>query len=160
MVTEERRETERRETRHHDEARRAPATPDAGAAGRPAGPDRRALRVMIVEDDRPTRAAMRRILAFAGHDVRAVETMADGLAGLSWPPDCVILDLMLPDGSGLAVLRRVRDEGLPTRVALCTAADNPAVLAEAAGLRPDRTIIKPCNVDALLVWLRSLLAEE
>src|SRR4051794_33861317 len=89
--------------------------PDGGHHAKSAGPaaaeGRRALRVLLVEDDRSTRAALRRILAYAGHDVRAVETLAEGLTELAWPPDCVVLDLMLPDGCGLTVLRRVRDAG-------------------------------------------------
>jgi two-component system OmpR family response regulator len=143
MITDEQREI--RDIDAPDE-RNAPDTAERNPAR---------LRVLIVEDDRATRSAMRRIVTFAGHDVRAVETLAEGLGLLAWPPDCVILDLMLPDGCGLALLRRVRDEGLPVGVAVCTASNNPAVLAEAARLRPERTILKPCNVDDLLAWLRS-----
>jgi CheY-like chemotaxis protein len=40
-------------------------------------------------------------------------------------PDCLILDLKLPDGDGAAVLRKVLDAGLKTHVTVCTGDTDP-----------------------------------
>jgi two-component system response regulator RegA len=59
-----------------------------------------ARRLLIVDDHEPTRSALRTLFALKGWDVRVAGTLADGLGLLSPPPDCVLLDLMLPDGNG------------------------------------------------------------
>jgi len=70
-------------------------------------------RTMVVEDDRASRTALCSILARMGHQVSACETLAQVLDVLEdMRPDIVLRDLMLPDGSGLEVLRRIRRDGL------------------------------------------------
>jgi two-component system KDP operon response regulator KdpE len=73
-------------------------------------------RLLIVEDHHDIRAALRRLLVHRGWQVLEAASIAEGLALLDPPPDCIILDLMLPDGDGETVLRKVRAEGLPIRV--------------------------------------------
>jgi DNA-binding response OmpR family regulator len=90
--------------------------------------------------------ALRKIFTRKGWDVISAMTVAGGLALLDPPPDCVILDLMLPDGSGEAVLRRVRDEKLKTRVAVCTGMEDPARLARVAGMGPETLLRKPISL--------------
>jgi len=68
------------------------------------------------------------------------------LALLDTPPDYLILDLLLPDQGGEVILRRVRDAGLKTRVAVTTAADAPNYLSEVNSLKPEALFQKPVNV--------------
>src|SRR4051794_10128815 len=58
-------------------------------------------------------------------------------------PWCLILDLMLPDGDGMAVLEGVRAKSLKTRVAVCTGTVNLIRLKAAAELRPDVMLPRP-----------------
>jgi DNA-binding response OmpR family regulator len=90
--------------------------------------------------------ALRRIFTRKGWDVISAMTVAGGLALLDPPPDCVILDLMLPDGGGEAILRRVRDEKSRTKVAVCTGMIDPARLAVVAGLGPEVLMRKPISL--------------
>ncbi len=107
-------------------------------------------RVLIVEDHAPTRGSLKRIFAGKGWDARTAATMAGGLAGLDPPPDCVVLDLMLPDGQGEAILRKIRADGLPTRVvAVTTAVSDLDRLAEVARLRPEALLTKPIDPEVL-----------
>ena len=55
-----------------------------------------------------------------GWEVHSAMTVSGGLALLDLRPDAVILDLMLPDGDGMEVLRKVRAEKLETKVAVTT----------------------------------------
>src|SRR5215207_4864355 len=77
--------------------------------------------LLIVEDDGLTRYALARILGQHGWKVEAVSTVAEGLGRLDAAPACIVVDLMLPDGSGEDVLRRVREAGLGSRVVVVTA---------------------------------------
>jgi len=116
------------------------------------GSVRAGVRTLIVEDDRVSREALTRILRIKGYDVRGVETMQDGMAALVDKPACVILDLMLPDGMGTEILKRIRAEGLAIRVALLTGADRPLV-EEARQFKPDEVFAKPVDLARLLGWL-------
>src|SRR5688572_4229205 len=90
------------------------ASPTPGATGaasnsssRHAGPPS----VLVVEDDRTARRAIASILRLQGFAVSEAGTLADAMressAGL---PAWILLDLMLPDGNGTELLRRLRRE--------------------------------------------------
>jgi serine phosphatase RsbU (regulator of sigma subunit) len=129
------------------EPARSPAAPLAGVwpatsapgdrFGRFTGPGTEPLRILLVEDDAGDAFLVGELLAEAGTpaDLRVVESLAEALPRLS-EVDCVLLDLGLPDASGLEGLRQLlRAE---SRVAVCVLtglADEPlgiAALAEGA----------------------------
>lgn len=67
-------------------------------------------RILLVEDDHETATAVRAALEEGGNDVRVASDGRKALAELAaWPPDMVILDLLLPAMSGHALLRYLRD---------------------------------------------------
>jgi DNA-binding response OmpR family regulator len=115
-------------------------------------PPSRKCRVLIVEDDALTHTTLRRVLERAGHEVEAVGTVETALARLH-DAQCVVLDLRLPDGSGMEVLRRVRDRGLNARVAVHTGCADGALIRRVKELKPDALFIKPFNPDDILAWL-------
>jgi CheY-like chemotaxis protein len=122
----------------------APAAPAAGSG--------RGCRVLVVEDDAITNTSLRRVLECAGHEVDAVGTVEAALRALPGA-ECVVLDLQLPDACGTEVLRRVRGQGLPARVAVHTGCAQPRLLAEVRSLQPDAVFVKPFPPDDLLAWL-------
>src|SRR5690242_2597654 len=94
-------------------------------------------RVLIVEDNQVARRALSALVRQLGWQVTAAATLREAMARLDERPDCVLLDLMLPDGSGADVLRRVRAEQLPVRVAVTTGTSDEHILNEVEHLRPD-----------------------
>lgn len=102
--------------------------------------------LLVIEDDPSTRNALRKCFRLKGWDVRVATTIAEGLAQLDPPPDCVILDLMLPDGEGEIILRKIRGDRLPIRVAICTGVHDPGRFGALAGLGPDALLRKPVEV--------------
>ena len=114
--------------------------------------------VLVVDDEPAVRSSLERALRLSGYVVR---TAADGLAALEQvrvsEPDVVVLDRMLPSLDGLAVARRLRDEGRTVPVLLLTARD--AVEDRVAGLDAgaDDYLVKPFALDELLARLRALL---
>ena len=112
--------------------------------------------MLVVEDDADSRDAVVLLCRRTGHACCSASCRAEALAALiSRPPDAIVLDLMLPDGSGVELLRVVRAHHFPIRVAVTTAASNPVLLAEARRLKPDALFQKPVDFDALRAWLNA-----
>jgi DNA-binding response OmpR family regulator len=111
------------------------------------------MSVLIVEDDLSTCDLMTRFLSRHGHTVVCANTLAEGLRLLDGHPCGVVLDLALPDGSGLSLLRHVRDAHLPIPVAVVTGAAG-AALSDAALMRPSALFTKPVDIGELLSWVR------
>lgn len=115
--------------------------------------DRR--RTLVVEDDNSTCTALALIVSHLGHEVDSARTLKEAFAKLGWNPSFVILDLMLPDGNGIELLRRIKAEDLPIRVAITTGMDEPTFLAEVAALGPQVFLRKPIDLRLLERWLGS-----
>ena len=113
--------------------------------------------VLLVEDDGPTRHAVRQGLAAHGLDVVDAEDVASALR--AWEarrPDLVVLDLGLPDGDGLSVLQRVRAEAAtPVLILTARGAERDKVAALDAGA--DDHVTKPFGMAELLARVRALL---
>jgi DNA-binding response OmpR family regulator len=77
-------------------------------------------------------------------------TLAAGSALLDQSPDCVILDLMLPDGEGEAILRTIRAERRPIRVVVASAVSDENRLEAVEQLEPDAILTKPIRMGELL----------
>lgn len=106
-------------------------------------------RMLLIEDHRATRHTIRRLLTRRGWDVLEAGTIAEAVDQLEYnrPPDCVLLDLELPDGDGEAILRKVRMGHYPTRVVVNTGIDDSARLAEVSYMRPDAVLQKPLALE-------------
>jgi CheY-like chemotaxis protein len=107
-------------------------------------------RILLVEDDPFTVRRLRRLLLMRGVcSVLHATTVAQALELLEPPPDWVILDMHLPDGTGLAVLEAIRKAGLPTRVIVSSATKDAVLVAAFAAHEPDFIIPKPLNAASL-----------
>ena len=117
--------------------------------------------VLIVEDHEHTRQLLSKVFAKHGWQVRGAGSVADGLAALAPRPNCLIVDLNLPDGDGTDLLRKARsDLGPNTIVVVITALSDPARLAQAAALRPDLMIQKPFDWEILWRYCQSEVARN
>jgi DNA-binding response OmpR family regulator len=112
--------------------------------------------VLLVEDDLVSASALTAILSRRGFHVLHATTVAVGLELLAEQPDTVILDLMLPDGDGAALLQHVRAAGLRVRVVVTTAVHDVARLAAVRALGPDLLMQKPIDLADLLTVLKPL----
>ncbi len=94
-------------------------------------------RLLLVEDDHASRTALQYLLKRGGWNVQAVVTVAEAIRAVSdSPPQAIVLDLMLPDGDGLDVLRAVRSAKLNACVVLITGVNDPEWLLRAKNLIP------------------------
>ena len=116
------------------------------------------MRVLVVDDDRALRDALRRALTLGGYDVVAAEGGREGLERVrSSRPDVVVLDLLMPDVDGIEVCHRLRAEGDRTPILMLTARD--AVDDRIAGLDAgaDDYLVKPFDVEELKARVRALI---
>lgn len=112
--------------------------------------------LLLVEDDAASARALAMILRRCGWQVDVVDTVAAAIAHLqSHTPAAVLLDLMLPDGSGTAVLRWMVDQGRKIPVTITTASSDPVPLNEAHALGVRAIVRKPIDVAELLKLLPS-----
>jgi two-component system response regulator MprA len=116
------------------------------------------MRILIVDDEPAVRDALELALSCDGYDVDAAVNGREALALVeSSSPDAVVLDVLMPQLSGLEVCRRLRQGGDRTPVLMLTARD--AVSDRVAGLDAgaDDYLVKPFALDELLARLRALL---
>jgi DNA-binding response OmpR family regulator len=106
--------------------------------------------MLVVEDERVARDALQALFALNGYEVAVAATVAEGLKLLDPPPECMILDLDLPDGPGEGILRMIREANLPTRVMITTGCGDLARLNAVASFKPEALLQKPVHVEELL----------
>ncbi|MEQ4573948.1 MAG: response regulator transcription factor [Gammaproteobacteria bacterium] len=113
--------------------------------------------VLLVEDDRMLGDAVAAALARDGWQVdRAGDAAAAQLALVDHAYDAVLLDLGLPRGSGLDVLRALRQRYDTTPVLIVTARDRLSDRVSGLDAGADDYLVKPFQSDELLAWLRAL----
>jgi two-component system, OmpR family, KDP operon response regulator KdpE len=112
-------------------------------------------RVLIVEDERPLLRALAMNLTARGYAVTEAETGNKALTALAdRQHDAVVLDLGLPDMSGLDVIRAVR-EYASTPIIVLSARSGSSDKVAALDLGADDYVTKPFSVDELLARLRA-----
>ncbi len=116
------------------------------------------INVLVVDDESVLADMVSMALRYEGWNI---STAGDGASAIatarSQRPDVVVLDVMLPDMSGLDVLRKLREENPQLPVLLLTAKD--AVEDRIAGLTAggDDYVTKPFSIEEVVLRLRALL---
>jgi two-component system, NtrC family, response regulator AtoC len=116
-------------------------------------------RILVVDDDRPGRELLARILASEGHQVTALADGGEAIAFLDRgdPPDLVVSDIRMAEVDGLQVIDAYRRRAPDTPVILVTAFGNVDGALEAIQRGAADYISKPYDVDAIkVVVARSL----
>lgn len=115
------------------------------------------MRILVVEDDPVLSNGLRAGLGMFGGTLDVVESCADGRAALASSEfDALVLDLMLPDGSGLELLADMRAAGDCTPVLLLTALDDIADRIKGLDAGADDYLGKPFDLDELGARLRAI----
>jgi two-component system, OmpR family, KDP operon response regulator KdpE len=114
-------------------------------------------RILVVDDERQILRALRTSLGASGYTVDVAETAEQALTTAAVrPPDAVILDLVLPDGTGIDVCRELRRwTDAPILVLSAVGEEQEKVAALDAGA--DDFVTKPFGIDELLARLRAAL---
>jgi two-component system, OmpR family, response regulator len=115
-------------------------------------------RLLVVEDDAAIADLLSDALTFAGFEVRTAATAGDALREVAAsPPDLIVLDIMLPDGDGFDVLRRIRGQSSMLPVLFLSARDEVADRVAGLTLGAADYVVKPFSVDEVLARIRAVL---
>ena len=116
------------------------------------------MRLLIIEDDATLRETLARQLGDAGF---AVEQAADGKEGLyfaqEYPVDLAIIDLGLPEISGLDIIRQVRADGKTYPILILTARDRWEDKVDGLSAGADDYVVKPFHFEELSARVNALL---
>ena len=116
------------------------------------------MRVLIVDDDRSLRDALRRTLTLGGYDTETAEGGQEALTkAATQAPDAMVLDVGLPDIDGLEVCRRLRAGGNRLPVLMLTARDAVADRIDGLDAGADDYLVKPFDVGELKARVRALM---
>lgn len=118
-------------------------------------------KILIVEDEPDIVRGLRDALEFEGFEVQARGTGAEGLeAAATWTPDCVLLDLMLPDNNGYRICEtlRTRDPVVPIIILTAKAQEADKIRGLEAGA--DDYVTKPFSVAELIARINAIFRRQ
>jgi two-component system response regulator MprA len=116
------------------------------------------MRILVVEDDRAVREAVRRALTLGGYEVQTAEDGEQAIERVVQDiPDAVVLDIGLPGIDGLEVCRRLRSLGNRVAILILTARDVVSDRIDGLDAGADDYLVKPFDIGELKARLRALL---
>ena len=116
------------------------------------------VRILVVDDDRAVRDALRRALTLAGYEVQSAEGGQQALTQVATGvPDAVVLDIGMPDIDGIEVCRRLRRTGNRVPILMLTARDAIEDRIDGLDAGADDYLVKPFDVGELKARIRALL---
>ena len=114
-------------------------------------------RILIVDDEEAIRDSLEALLDLEGYETRSVGTGGEGIAALSDEVfDLVLLDLMLPDRSGLEVVEEVRRTNTRTPILMLTAYGTLENAVTAIKGGANNFLTKPWHNDKLLLEIEQI----
>ena len=123
------------------------------------GAQNKAVKVLVVDDERAVRESLRRALELEGYEI---ELAADGQEALyrldsEAQPDALVLDVLMPGVDGLEVARTIRRSGNRLPILMLTARTQVEDRVEGLDAGADDYLTKPFALEELLARLRALL---
>ena len=123
------------------------------------GAQNKAVKILVVDDERAVRESLRRALELEGYEI---ELAADGQEALyrldsDAQPDALVLDVLMPGVDGLEVARTIRRSGNRVPILMLTARTQVEDRVEGLDAGADDYVTKPFALEELLARLRALL---
>lgn len=119
-------------------------------------------RLLIVEDDSTLRLALSRALTKSGYSVTTATTQAEALTWLNsqadW--DSLLLDLQLPDGSGLSLLSEIQKKSKPIPTIVLTGHGSIENAIESTQKGAAHFLVKPVSLDDIMTCLNSIMQNK
>ncbi|MCP3101521.1 response regulator transcription factor [Myxococcus sp. K15C18031901] len=114
------------------------------------------MHVLVVDDHQELRALVAQALERDGHLVRQAEDIEQARQALLSEPDVIVLDLGLPDGSGLSLCRELRRDGIQTPILILTAHNRVNERVEGLDAGADDFLGKPFAIAELRARVRAV----
>jgi CheY-like chemotaxis protein len=120
-------------------------------------------RFFVVDDDTDSLKVIVAMLESDGHEVRSCSSSREAEALITaWSPDCVLVDIMMPEVDGLELCRRLRAVPLltRTRIVILTGKDYDFDRRRARELGADGYLIKPVRLASFLSDLEQIMRDD
>lgn len=121
------------------------------------------IRILIAEDQQMVRSAFTSLLQFE-QDIDVIAAVSDGKIAYDsirqLVPDVCILDIEMPNLSGLEVARKVREDQLPCKIIIVTTFARPGYLQKAMDVQVEGYLLKDEPIDYLIQSIRRVMKGE
>ena len=115
-------------------------------------------RILVVDDEASITDLITTALRFTGYEVASAKTGMEALRAIAaFQPDCIVLDVMLPDLDGYEICRRLRRDGNPVPVLFLTARDTTDDRVQGFVEGGDDYVPKPFSLEELSLRIAALL---
>lgn len=114
------------------------------------------IRILLVEDDRTQNDVLANFLRYENYQVFSAYTIQEAKTLIKKDVHLVILDVMLPDGNGLAFLKEIR-ETMSVPVIILTALDDEFTQIQSFDLKADEYVDKPVSPVVMTKRVKALL---
>ena len=110
-----------------------------------------AIRVAVVDDDASVRRALGRLLAACSFDIQTYGSAREFMkSGDHSPPECLVLDLHMPDISGLDLQHHLRRAGINIPTVVITAHNEPGLRERCQSAGAAAFLLKPLSRESLI----------
>lgn len=116
-------------------------------------------KILVVDDAAFMRMRCSKMLKENGYDVVEAENGLEALeVYASEKPDCVLMDITMPEMDGIAALKALRESDPNARVAMVTAMGQQSIIMEAIKSGAKDFVVKPFETERVLAAVEKLLA--
>lgn len=120
-----------------------------------------AMKILVIEDEKELRAIMQESLEKERYVVEVAENFKKAIEKLiGYDYDCILLDIMLPDGNGIDLLREIKRMGKEDSVIIISAKDSIDDKVMGLELGADDYLTKPFHLSELLARIKSVLRRK
>lgn len=118
-------------------------------------------KVFLLDDEELIVSMLSTLLRKEGYNVQSETTTHNIVNKIrSWSPDVLLLDIRLPDQSGIEILQELKEKGINTQVVMLTADDAIETAIKAMKLGAADYITKPFNSDELKIVINNIIEKE
>ena len=119
-------------------------------------------KILVIDDSQSSRYLYKTVLSNTGDIVTFLSpNLADGLKTLKEiQPDLIVLDMDLPDGSGMDFLKEIRSQGSQAKVIVISAIRASEVIIQSAKLGIGTYLIKPVDINLFVKKVREFLEPD
>ncbi len=115
------------------------------------------MKILIVEDEKPLSDSMVEYLSEEGHHSEAVYTYNDAVEKIRmYQYDCVVVDINLPDGNGLDLIRLIKKQSITLGIIIISALNSLENRIEGLEIGADNYLTKPFHLAELNAHLKSI----
>jgi DNA-binding response OmpR family regulator len=119
------------------------------------------MKILIIEDEHEIASSIKDYFRPNGVQCETAANSSDAMSKIGlYDYDCILLDLMLPDGDGFDILRELKSKGKTEGIIIISAKENLETRLEGFNLGADDYLTKPFHLAELLVRIQALIRRK